>query len=85
MLRFGGTFCTIHSISIQIRAHENNTFLIISVECLGTIYLQTFHTKTSLNRDHLEIENESFGIEAEEILLPVGERVSPEFYRLDKL
>ena len=38
-----------------------------------------------LSVPEVEIDNESYGIEAEEILLPVGERVSPEFYRLDKL
>ena len=32
-----------------------------------------------------EIEGELFGIEAEEVLLPVGDRVTPPFYRLDKL
>jgi hypothetical protein len=32
-----------------------------------------------------EIEDILFGIEAEEVLLPVGERVTPTFYRIDKL
>ena len=32
-----------------------------------------------------EIEGVLFGIEAEEVLLPVGERVTPMFYRLDQL
>ena len=32
-----------------------------------------------------EIEGVLFGIEAEELLLPVGERVTPVFYRLDPL
>ena len=32
-----------------------------------------------------EIEGVLFGIEAEEVLLPVGERVTPMFYRLDEL
>lgn len=32
-----------------------------------------------------EIEGVLFGIEAEELLLPVGERVTPVFYRIDPL